>query len=383
MTKLPQPSVAEISRLSGRYPILVRSAFVALAGLGVVGSLTHSSRIAPSGATPAAPQAAAELRQSLPALDYESINILRSALIAQSVQPPDASEPTKSAAAVTGSNATPDIASAEAVDPFTQQAMVEPPPATEPEPASPSVTDLQTGDRLVQTVPLPVPRPPELRGPNPLQYSRRASRRVAAVAPTSQAPQEDTRSFFDKVFGITPEPQSPALAYAALNQPPVASAIPRQVAPTPPPSGGGVAVYDISARIVTLPSGEKLEAHSGLGEHMDNPSSVAIKMRGATPPGVYDLTEREQLFHGVRAIRLNPVGGAGAIYGRAGLLAHTFMLGPSGASNGCISFRDYNRFLQAYLSGQVARVVVVPGNGQDRMPAVASRGTVRTAKAGD
>ncbi len=113
---------------------------------------------------------------------------------------------------------------------------------------------------------------------------------------------------------------------------------------------------------------------------MDNPTSVAIKMRGATPPGVYDLTEREQLFHGVRAIRLNPVGGAGAVYGRAGLLAHTFMLGPTGASNGCISFRDYNRFLQAYLNGQISRVVVVPGGGQDAVP-VASRGTVRTAKA--
>ncbi|WP_284247277.1 DUF2778 domain-containing protein, partial [Methylobacterium haplocladii] len=204
----------------------------------------------------------------------------------------------------------------------------------------------------------------------------------AAVAP--QAPAEDTRSFFDKLFGVAPAPQSPALAYAALQQPPAASAIPRQVAPAPiPPSGGGVAVYDISARTVTLPNGEKLEAHSGLGESMDDPRSVATKMRGATPPGVYDLTEREALFHGVRAIRLNPVGGAAAIYGRAGLLAHTYMLGPNGASNGCISFRDYNKFLQAYLSGQVARVVVVPGNGQDTLPSVASRGTVRTAKAGE
>ncbi|GLS47298.1 hypothetical protein GCM10007885_01420 [Methylobacterium gnaphalii] len=372
--------MAEISRLSGRSPILLRGTLVALAGLGIVGGLTHSSRLAPSDSESAASQAVAEMRLSLPALDYEAINILRSALIAQNAPPVPEPEPVRSIAAVTGSNATPEIGEAETADPFTQQAMVEPPPAAEPDPAA---TDLQTGDRLVQTVPLPVPRPPELRGPNPLQYSRRSSRRVAAVAPAAPAPQEDTRSFFDKVFGITPEPQSPALAYAALNQPPVASAIPRQAAPTPPPAGGGVAVYDISARVVTLPNGEKLEAHSGLGDHMDNPNSVAIKMRGSTPPGVYDLTEREQLFHGVRAIRLNPVGGPGAIYGRAGLLAHTFMLGPSGASNGCISFRDYNKFLQAYLSGQVARVVVVPGNGQDAVPAIASRRTVRTAKAGD
>ena len=62
---------------------------------------------------------------------------------------------------------------------------------------------------------------------------------------------------------------------------------------------------------------------------MDDPRNVHLKMRGATPPGTYDLTEREALFHGVRAIRLNPVGGSGAIHGRVGLLAHTSMLGPS------------------------------------------------------
>ena len=62
------------------------------------------------------------------------------------------------------------------------------------------------------------------------------------------------------------------------------------------------------------------------------------------------------------ALRLNPVGGSGAVHGRAGLLAHTFMLGPRGDSNGCVSFRDYNRFLQAYLRGEVRRLVVVPGS---------------------
>ena len=37
------------------------------------------------------------------------------------------------------------------------------------------------------------------------------------------------------------------------------------------------------------------------------------------------------------------------------------MLGPSGASNGCVVFKDYNRFLQAYLRGDVRRLVVVAG----------------------
>jgi hypothetical protein len=86
-------------------------------------------------------------------------------------------------------------------------------------------------------------------------------------------------------------------------------------------------------------------------------------MRGPTPPGTYDLTEREKPFHGVRALRMNPVGGSAAVHGRDGLLAHTYMLGPNGDSNGCVSFKDYNRFLQAYLKGEVQRLVVVAGSG--------------------
>ncbi|MFD0937345.1 DUF2778 domain-containing protein, partial [Methylobacterium trifolii] len=148
---------------------------------------------------------------------------------------------------------------------------------------------------------------------------------------------------------------------------------PRRLLGPAPDAAAGTAIYDITARMVTLPSGERLEAHSGLGSSMDDPRYVHQRMRGATPPGTYDLTEREALFHGVRAIRLNPVGGSAAIHGRDGILAHTYMLGPSGASNGCVSFKDYNRFLQAYLRGEVRRLVVVAGRGQDRFPAVASR----------
>ena len=83
-------------------------------------------------------------------------------------------------------------------------------------------------------------------------------------------------------------------------------------------------------------------------------------MRGVTPPDVYDLTEREAPFHGVRALRLNPVDES-KVFGRAGLLAHSYMLGPNGDSNGCVSFKDYDAFLQAYLNGQVKRLVVVAG----------------------
>ena len=125
-----------------------------------------------------------------------------------------------------------------------------------------------------------------------------------------------------------------------------------------PGRDGRTAVYDIEAHAVYLPNGERLEAHSGLGDKMDDPRFVKVRMRGPTPPNVYDLTLREELFHGVRAIRLNPVDDD-KMYGRAGMLAHTYMLGPNGQSNGCVSFRDYDKFLHAYLNGEVKRLVVV------------------------
>jgi hypothetical protein len=67
---------------------------------------------------------------------------------------------------------------------------------------------------------------------------------------------------------------------------------------------------------------------------------------------------REEPFHGVRAIRLVPFGD-GKMFGRDGLLAHSYMLGPNGQSNGCVSFSDYPAFLDAYLKGEVDRLVVV------------------------
>jgi hypothetical protein len=126
------------------------------------------------------------------------------------------------------------------------------------------------------------------------------------------------------------------------------------------------AIYDISAHTVYLPSGRRLEAHSGLGAHMDDIRYVNLKARGPTPPNVYQLTMREELFHGVRAIRLNPVDYT-RMYGRDGILAHTYMLGPNGQSNGCISFADYNAFLNAFQRGEIDRIVVVEhlGNRPD------------------
>jgi Protein of unknown function (DUF2778) len=117
------------------------------------------------------------------------------------------------------------------------------------------------------------------------------------------------------------------------------------------------AVYDLTAHTVYLPDGTRLEAHSGLGDRLDDPRHVDEVNRGSTPPHLYGLTLREEPFHGVQALRLNPVGGS--IFGRTGLLAHTYMLGVKGDSNGCVSFKDYDVFLQAYQSGQVKRLAVV------------------------
>jgi len=129
-----------------------------------------------------------------------------------------------------------------------------------------------------------------------------------------------------------------------------------------PELGSRTAVYDIAARTVYLPNGDRLEAHSGLGDKLDDPRYVHVRMRGPTPPNVYELTLREQPFHGVRAIRLNPADD-GKMFGRDGMLAHTYMLGPNGQSNGCVSFRDYQKFLNAYLRGEIDRLVVVANLG--------------------
>jgi hypothetical protein len=44
--------------------------------------------------------------------------------------------------------------------------------------------------------------------------------------------------------------------------------------------------------------------------------------------------------------RRNPIDG-GKMHGRDGILAHSYMLGLNGQSNGCVSFNDYAAFLDA------------------------------------
>jgi hypothetical protein len=206
---------------------------------------------------------------------------------------------------------------------------------------------------------LPEEAAPSASNAVPLPKVRPVEADIAANRPPSPTPQVDTaaqgdqRTILQKLSDLWPD----RLRLASLT-----------------PGGGllrsgpdlaalgydsSTAVYDISARVVYLPGGTALEAHSGLGSKMDNPEHVSERMVGATPPGAYDLKLREKLFHGVQALRLVPTDGEMTL-GRSGLLAHSYMLGPNGDSNGCVSIRNYERFLKAYENGEITRLVVVP-----------------------
>jgi Protein of unknown function (DUF2778) len=213
--------------------------------------------------------------------------------------------------------------------------------------------------QLAAIAPPPAPRSTEVRAvkgsDGPVQDM--AQRAKAAVMSIVGA---DRPSIVEKLWG-KPQPRGSLLAYASAD-----AGVTGSLGQSQNPALGGsapydrsTAVYDISAHMVYLPDGTKLEAHSGLGNMLDDPRHVNVRMRGATPPHLYELTPRESLFHGVPALRLNPVGGEEAIFGRSGLLAHTYMLGPNGDSNGCVSFKDYNAFLNAYRNQGIKRLAVV------------------------
>jgi hypothetical protein len=197
----------------------------------------------------------------------------------------------------------------------------------------PSAGATRTGEAEVAGVPLPLPRNGGV-----------ARETIARVKPVQIAPQvaslppqpkSGDLGLFDKLFG---DPDRAAKAVLAANP--------------------NTALYDINKRAVYLPDGDRLEAHSGFGKWMDDPESVARKDVGVTPPNVYAVAFREKPFHGVRALRMKPVGG-GNMYGRDGILAHSFLLGEAGASNGCISVRDYDKFLRAYEDGKFDQIIVL------------------------
>src|SRR4051794_7788094 len=206
--------------------------------------------------------------------------------------------------------------------------------------------------QITQSVPLPAPRPSALR----MVAAREVEKAKQAILSVASA---EKPSIFERLFG---KPHSgPALAFASAD---ISDVSLPSLSKAANPMGSGMydrstAVYDISARMVYLPDGTRLEAHSGLGSKLDDPRYAHVRMQGVTPPHLYDLEPREALFHGVPALRLKPVGGEQAIFGRSGLLAHTYMLGPKGDSNGCVSFKDYYAFLNAYRNGTIKRLAVV------------------------
>lgn len=194
------------------------------------------------------------------------------------------------------------------------------------------------GERVALKVLLPMPRPAS------------APTRNASASDTAPAKPSIFAAIFQKLFG---KPDPVKLAYAATDDSDLGVG---QIA-----AGRydrWTAVYNISAHTVYMPDGTQLEAHSGLGSLLDDPRHPDEKMHGVTPPNVYDLELREAPFHGVRALRMIPQDET-KTFGRSGLLTHTYMLGPNGDSNGCVSFKNYDAFLQAYLDHKVKRLVVV------------------------
>lgn len=205
---------------------------------------------------------------------------------------------------------------------------------------SPYATRFTPGDASGMAVAtrLPQPRPDGIARPA-LAAPQGNEPRLAALPPQAEPPEPQAQpsepGILDKLFG---DPDRAAKAVLAAHP--------------------NTVLYDITKRVVYMPDGTKLEAHSGFGEWLDDPDSMHRKNVGVTPPNVYAVSFREKPFHGVRALRMKPVGD-GKMYGRDGILAHSFLLGEAGASNGCISIREYDTFLKAFEDGQFKQIIVV------------------------
>jgi len=218
----------------------------------------------------------------------------------------------------------------------------------------------------------PTPEPAAASAPAAPHAAARAALAARVAAPKRQP----AGTYQVASLGDTPIRTAYASVDSASRDPGMDDSLLKKMTPRDPapkdaatgPDMSRTAIYDITAHVVYLPNGKRLEAHSGLGEHMDDLGAVNLRSLGPTPPGLYDLTMRESRFHGIEAIRLNPVDN-GKMYGRAGILAHPYMLGPNGQSNGCVSLKDYDDFLAAFKRGEFNRIMVVerlddaPGGG--------------------
>jgi hypothetical protein len=240
----------------------------------------------------------------------------------------------------------------------TQVAEVAPQPEL-PKLSEPPKTKTSASASVQVALAMPTPRVAESRlaraGTSVRDMTQRAKAAVMGVA-------GDKPDMVEKLWGKQPSHGS-LLAYASAD---VTGSITGSVVKEQNPMLGGsapydkeTAVYDIAARKVYLPDGTQLEAHSGLGSKMDDVRYAHVRMQGVTPPHIYSLKPREALFHGVPALRLTPIGGQDKIFNRDGLLAHTYMLGGTGQSNCCVSFKDYYAFLDAYRNKGIRKLAVV------------------------
>ena len=209
--------------------------------------------------------------------------------------------------------------------------------------------------QVALNVATPADAKPRTPGASVRDMAQRAKAAVMSIA------SNEKQTIVEKLWGK--QSHGSLLSYASADAS-VTGSLPDTKAQNPmlggsPPYDKQTAVYDIAAHMVYLPDGTKLEAHSGLGSKLDDVRYSHVRMQGVTPPHIYELTPREALFHGVPALRLNPIGGEDKIFGRSGLLAHTYMLGPNGDSNGCVSFKDYYAFLNAYRNQGIKRLAVL------------------------
>jgi hypothetical protein len=210
--------------------------------------------------------------------------------------------------------------------------------------------------QLALNTPAAAPQEPAKTSGNPIRdMAQRAKAAVMSIGSSERT------NMVEKLWGKPPS--NALLAYASADASVTGSIIDtRSQNPMlggSPPYDRQTAVYIIANKMVYLPDGTQLEAHSGLGSKMDDVRYSHVRMQGATPPHIYEMKPREALFHGVPALRLTPIGGQDKIFNRDGLLAHTYMLGPSGQSNGCVSFKDYYAFLDAYKNKGIRRLAVL------------------------
>lgn len=223
------------------------------------------------------------------------------------------------------------------------------PKAVSPQPAPAQVAALAPASRAVEN------KPEKQTGTSVRDMAQRAKAAVMSIA------SGEKQTMVEKLWGK--RELTSFLSYASADAS-VTGSISSTLSQNPmrggsPPYDRQTAVYDISAKTVYLPDGTRLEAHSGLGSKMDDVRYAHVRMQGVTPPHIYELKPREALFHGVPALRLTPIGGEDKIFGRDGLLAHTYMLGSRGDSNGCVSFKDYYAFLNAYRNHGIRRLAVL------------------------